>query len=466
MTQYSNGRTNLASQNNMAAATLIICVGVITAVFLLPADNPNATFNTAALIVGLVLAVALVVEAQGGLRVLLRTDILMLVALYGLTLLEFLFPQPDFSHLVLPESAVIGTQAVLYGFAGIAIGRHLVSPLPSATTAINRRYLSPKTLFNVFLGLFILGYLYIFLSVNFDLWEMLQQMTYSRFSQAWSRGRIGGWVSLLTELGLLIYLLPPIAGVVLARWEEFSTGQKLVVFTVLALTLFYGFSGGTRSIFITHLLTFASGYLLFKKNLKTWQIVGYGAVFAVLAGIAVFLMLEFRTTGLANYSVSERKTETLFVDNNIIVISRLTDVFPSKSDYLGLEIPFNALIRPIPRALWLGKPEGLSTGIEEALGAEGLTLAATFVGESYMSGGLFAVIIASVLLGVAAGWWNRRGQDLDSDFNLLLYVSGFFAAALSMRSILQVVPALLPTIALWVYGRTRFLKLVRSQAPL
>jgi oligosaccharide repeat unit polymerase len=252
---------------------------------------------------------------------------------------------------------------------------------------------------------------------------------------------------------------------VFARREDYTTSQKLVVCAILALTLFYGFSGGTRSIFITYLLTFASGYLLFKRNLKIWQVAGYGAVFIFLTLIAVYFMLEFRTVGLANYSVAERKSETLFVDNNIIVISRLTDVFPEKEGYLGGEIPYNALIRPIPRAIWPGKPEGLSLGIEEALGAEGLTLAATFIGESYMSGGFLGVVIASVLLGAIAGWWNRMGHDLESDFNLLLYVSGFFAAALSMRSILQVVPALLPTLALWIYGKVRLPRLVRGQAP-
>jgi len=174
-------------------------------------------------------------------------------------------------------------------------------------------------------------------------------------------------------------------------------------------------------------------------------------------------MLDFRSVGLANYSLAGDKAETLFVDNNLVTISRLTDVFPDKAGFLGFEIPYNALIRPIPRAIWPDKPEGLSVGIEDALDAEGLTISATFVGEAYMADGLLGVVMTALLLGVLAGWWNRLGQDLDSDFKLLLYVSGFFAAALAMRSILQVVPAVLPTLALWIYGKFLLPKQSRSR---
>ena len=61
---------------------------------------------------------------------------------------------------------------------------------------------------------------------------------------------------------------------------------------------------------------------------------------------------------------------SFFVDYNIVNVSQLTEVFPASFEYLGLEIPLNALIRPIPRVLWPGKPEGLSVTIETALGSE------------------------------------------------------------------------------------------------
>ena len=45
--------------------------------------------------------------------------------------------------------------------------------------------------------------------------------------------------------------------------------------------------------------------------------------------------------------------------------------FPRTHPFLGFEIPYQALIRPIPRAIWPGKPEGLSMTIEDVMEVEG-----------------------------------------------------------------------------------------------
>jgi hypothetical protein len=163
-------------------------------------------------------------------------------------------------------------------------------------------------------------------------------------------------------------------------------------------------------------------------------------------------MLAFRNVGLGNYSFETHRVDRVFVDGNLIVMSKLTEVFPSVYGYLGFEIPLNAVIRPIPRALWPEKPEGLSTGIEAALQVGDRTLAATFAGEAYMAAGLIGVMAASLLFGIGSAAWNRVGQDTGSLFNQVLYASGFLAAAMGMRSIMSMVPFMLPTIGLWLYG--------------
>jgi hypothetical protein len=67
------------------------------------------------------------------------------------------------------------------------------------------------------------------------------------------------------------------------------------------------------------------------------------------------------------------------------------DAMPQKHPFLGFEVIYNAVIKPIPRAVFPGKPEGLSVSIEEIVGAEGWTVAVTYVGESYMAAGWFGV---------------------------------------------------------------------------
>ena len=452
MVQTSITEQAAGPANWTGRATLVLCAGCAGAALFLPTDVPNAIFQTAAWCVGVGLAVALWLEARAGFRALIRVDILMLVALYGLTLLEFLVPQPDFSDVISGSAARTGTLAVLVGFAGIAIGRHAVSLRPSGLINDNWPHLPASAVFLIFMGSFVIGYLHVFLAVNFDLFEALRQMTGPRFSQSWSRGKYGDWTVLVGELGALISLLPPLAGMIFARPNEHARAQKVIVLAVLALTLFKAFSGGTRGTFISYALSFAVGYFLFKKDLKLRQVLPLSLALFASTAIATYFLIEIRTVGLANYSLEESQLEQLFVDNNIIVISRLTLVFPDVVGFLGLEIPYHAITKPIPRAIWPGKPEGLSVGIEDALEAEGLTLAATFIGEAYMAFGLIGVGIAALVLGAMASWWNRVGQHPATTFNLLLYISGFAAAALAMRSILQVAPAMLPTLALWVYG--------------
>jgi len=64
------------------------------------------------------------------------------------------------------------------------------------------------------------------------------------------------------------------------------------------------------------------------------------------------------------------------------------------------------------------------------------------------------------------GWWNHFGQDLRSNIGVALYASGFFAALLSMRSMLWTTTAMLTTLAIWLYIKTRKSKRVaRGVSP-
>ena len=134
------------------------------------------------------------------------------------------------------------------------------------------------------------------------------------------------------------------------------------------------------------------------------------------------------------------------------MIAKLIQVFPEQHDYLGFEIPYLSLIRPIPRALWSGKPEGLSISIEAAVGVENLTLASTFIGEAYMSGGFIGVLSTAIVFGMLNGWWNRLGRADNSAFGYLIFASGFFAAVISMRSMFVFTTAMLPTMSALLLG--------------
>ena len=105
----------------MVRSTMVIIVGLLLTALLLPSDSASAVFSIAAVGVAISLGVATAVELTVGARNIIRVDLLILWALYGLTLLEFLIPQPQIGSVVAPASAVNATHAVLVGFAGLAL---------------------------------------------------------------------------------------------------------------------------------------------------------------------------------------------------------------------------------------------------------------------------------------------------------------------------------------------------------
>lgn len=454
MTSDNRGNVQRA-RGSMLGPTLLMLCGLAVTAAILPSDGAEEVFRKAAVGVGIVLSVGTFAQASGGIRSLVRVDIVILWVLYTLTLFEFLFPQPDVDAAVSASAAAQGSYAVILAFAGIMIGRHLIGgrrPVRDGPAPLD---VPATSIFVLFIAVALVGYLHILLSVNFNLVEALRQMALPRFEQSWARGKYGDVYSLLYELGMLIYLVPPIAGLIFARSREFSALQKVTVVSIFVLTLYYGFSSGTRSVLAVYIITWAGTYVLVKPGITWRKAISVAVPALATLFVAMIYMLEFRNIGLDRYSFqSGRQYGTVFIDNNIVNIARLTDLFPDAVPYLGLEIPFSALIRPIPRAIWPGKPEGLSTSIEEALGAtQGMTLSCTFVGEAFMSGGVIAVIIFALIIGMAAELWNRVGRNVSSSFSQVLYGSGFLCAAISMRSILSMMPLVLPTLALWLYGR-------------
>lgn len=432
-------------------ATLVLLVGIIgTYWFAIGQDSVNAIFSTAALGLLASLAISFWIDCRGVLVRLIRVDLLMLIALYGLTYFEFLFDQPPSTQTSI-SSAETALLATMLGFAGIAVGRHLVA-LRRGSPDPRRLKVSTKMTFQILLLSTALGYFYMLLSVGLNPVEMVEQMMRPRFTQPWTRGRLGGPSALLAELSLLKAAIPPLCALILAQRQRFSFGKVAVAFLLGIFVLFDGYSSGTRNVFLLYFLTFLGSYFLFAPRMGSIKLALIGVACLITAFVAMSTMLQTRGN-LRGGPIELQTAQPVFVDMNLLNVAQLTEIFPRIYPYLGLEIPFNMIIRPIPRALWPGKPEGLSFGIEEALGVgDYMTLSATYVGEFWMAGGLWAVAFGSILLGAIAAFWNRYGARATSQLELIIYVVGFFPAMLCMRSFLSVAPAILPVIALLIWS--------------
>ena len=103
---------------------------------------------------------------------------------------------------------------------------------------------------------FFLGFLHILIATSFDIPKIFDAMLRARFDQPWGRGRLGDWKALITELQLLLYLVPPLFGLMLGRREQYSAINLLLSGLAFLWVLFFGFTGGTRNVFAAYLVTF------------------------------------------------------------------------------------------------------------------------------------------------------------------------------------------------------------------
>jgi hypothetical protein len=422
------------------------------------AQTPSEMARTAAITSLVGLAISVFLDSQKGLRNLFRADFMCIVSLYSLTLVEFLFPQQDFDTLLDTTQTATALRIVLLGLAGLAIGRHLVAPKPMQSSWLNFGAISSTLLFKVLGGAALLGYLNMLLAVKFNPVALVEGMLGPRFSEPWARGGIGGAGSLLTEWALMLYAIPPLTGVLWNRRRQLSKFQLLMVVILFTLTMFQGFSGGTRNVFSAYVSTCLVGYLLTVPKNTIWNTVLPIGIAFLVVGYGSYHMLEFRTIGLRDYIVNgvyegETSRQTLAVDYNLWSIGLLAEAFPNNHDFLGSEIIVWSLAKPVPRILWPGKPLGLSISIEEVVGAQGWTVAATYLGEAYMMSGLSGVISVSLFLGALAGWWNRLALQRQSDYAMIVFALGFFVAGVTMRSMFWLTTMALPIIALIVFKK-------------
>lgn len=449
------------------ALAVVVCA--LTCVFL-SGKEPSDLGRFAAIGTALALGLSVYCDFTArGLRNLIRADLMALVAFYFLTFFEFLFPQPHFNEMITPEATRLGIVAIEVGFIGMFLGRHAYKPRQRPLQRLLTTEVPPGILLGIFWGCVAVGYLHMLLAVDFDVVKMVSAFTDARFTQPWSRGRLGDWKALVVELGMFIYLIPPLAGIILARRERYNIINLLLVTGGLLFTLFYGFTSGTRNVFASYLVTLLIGYAFALPRTRQKEILALGVVCAAMMVVATPVMLAFRSVGIKNWLKGDytpppvEETKTVFVDYNLYAVCKIMETFPDRHDYLGLEIPYQALIRPIPRAIWSGKPEGLSFTIEDALGVEGLTISATFVGESYMAGGFLAVLVCGVFFGALTGWWSYLASPRNSELGILIYASGFFAAVISMRSLFVLTTAMLPTIAAIVLGTIVVKQVIKLQ---
>ncbi|HEX4085522.1 MAG TPA: O-antigen polymerase [Chthoniobacteraceae bacterium] len=456
--------------------TVLCLLGLAATAFFLQGRTPVDVARFGAWGVLISIGVSVVVDLRRGIQNVIRTDLIALTSLYFLTLTEFLVSQKQYNEVAGMGPTHTAVTACIIAYAGLIIGRHLVSPKrKNPLQSFFQQPVPSSVLFSIFWACILVGYLNMLIAVKFNIFEMVDYFMQPRFTQPWQRGRFGDWMAMLYEMSMILYLVPPLGGILLARRKKHSRTQVFLVMLGVLFTLFYGFSSGTRNIFASYLVTFLIGYCFAAGIRQTKEIVIITVLTAVALVASTKVMLDFRDVGLKDYITegyykdrsNTQVGQGLAVDNNLYAISRMVEYFPSHHPYTGMEIPYLALIHPIPRVLWPEKPTGMSITVEDVFGATDWTVATSVVGEEYIMGGYFAVFFMSVFFGLCCAWWNLLASPKNSEFGILVYASGFFSAVITMRSMNWFSTALLPTLAGLVLGYLfmRYHKNKAAKAP-
>ena len=274
--------------------TLAALAGIAITGLMLNGALPSTLGRVAAIGTALSLLLSVLLDFRaGGPRNLIRADMMAILAFYFLTLFEFLFPQPTFDQMIDVRTTHEAILVVLLGFAGLLIGRHLVHVRRQPFAETLTREVPAIWMVLIFWACFLIGYLHMLVAVDFNVSDMLFYFMEPRFSQPWQRGKFGDWKALLVELGLFIYLIPPLAGIMIARRHRYPKAQIFLVCGALAFTAFYGFTSGTRNVFCSYLVTFLIGYAFALTGARKKELVMLCAGSAVVMFFATYFMLEF-----------------------------------------------------------------------------------------------------------------------------------------------------------------------------
>jgi hypothetical protein len=445
-----------SSPRALALATAFLSIGCLA----IGASMPDTlvevdVYRHCAIWLAPTLGISLAIQASGNLRRLIRADVVALFVLYFLTFAEFLSPSVQVLFAGLTGKAHQASWLVLVTFISISIGRHF--PLPIGLKPFGMPTISLFGFFWIAVACFFLGYLWPLITVNFNPVTWVTEALGPRFSQPWQRGRLGDWSSLLSELELLHFAFAALVGVMFSARPGLPWIGRATLILMVLLMMFLDFATGTRYVLVIKVGLMISGYVAGGRrtaSLKFWLAAALGlAVIWFASGE----MLRLRNLGVAAYFAEENSQELaggVLIDNNLITIARAAAVFPDSYPYPGSDIVVSSLTKWIPRAIWPGKPTDWGTSLEEAFGLDGgYTLAVTVTGEAYLISGWLSLVIVGLLIGSICSVWNRLGEMVRSNLDLVVFVSLFFPLALCMRSLQFVTVATLPTFAIYLFGK-------------
>ena len=261
-----------------------------------------------------------------------------------------------------------------------------------------------------------------------------------RFTGAWGRGAYGGWTDWL-KTGLS-YL--SVIGVQLALFYTFFVKKNIFLIVLTFIVTWVTFQSGTRTALAALLLPgvllyYLAFYSRVRKN-KYWILI---LLYLLLCTLELQMVIRDTPQGVPIKDVvGEAFSKIVTVspieqhrDNQFYNFLKINEYVPNKVPHTGEWLILRPLYHFIPRAIWEGKPIGVTTVFERAAGVEGLTVSVSTIGEFYLCQGWLGVCIIGIFMGFLAKQFDSLIEvSKRSPAVLLMYCYGLIFLFVAIRS--------------------------------
>ena len=252
----------------------------------------------------------------------------------------------------------------------------------------------------------------------------------------------GGWDAFLDQLQYFGYILPALTVIVGRRVGWGNARTLLCGAMAIIMIIFLSQSGSRRVIGVVFGIAFII-WVLTEKRLRTKHVlIGAGAVVALL--IALQVMLEYRGAGLAALFETE-KNEPIFerdyvhVDDNFYRLCQVIALIPDYYPHTYHKYFVYVLVRPIPRVFWPDKPVDPGFDLPSAIGARGVSLSTSVIGELYMAAGFIGIALGGWFYGRLSGMASQLLTQRATFGAVLIYATLTMSLFGGVRSMLELV---------------------------
>ncbi len=338
--------------------------------------------------------------------------------------------------------------------AGCVVGSAIQPrPLPKVLKNLTSHEYSTRLLFKALIIFFILGMFDFAFYSDFSISTMIGGLLENRWGAPWSRGALGGWNAFLDFMTYFGYALPTFTVMLALRrrtWNHWSVIVGLVLSVIFLLFVAQG--GGRRLPGVIVGAALFTWLGVHRDRLRPKHVLLTVSIVVSLLFI-MEIMLDTRNRGFRDFSYETDEIHQVKVDDNFLRLAQIIQIIPKDHPHVGFDWLWYIVVRPVPRILWPGKPIDPGFSLPEFLGYKGVSYSMSSIGEWYMAFGWWGVAGGGLLFGILARWWTQLFDQSETPTGIAVYGMGLMALFLGIRSMIEVILTTYPLLCLIVVDR-------------